>query len=352
MLNVIRTAVGLIALAPLASTALAQADPQPKLEQSAGRARLAGDFRIEPASFNLGDVGHLERRVVEFKITNLNPTPLALDTPRPTCDCMKVTFDASRPLGPGESRTGEIQISLGRGYSKFDKSIRVQEKLKPGTARNIRVYAKYLPGIKVDTRQLKLYCTQSGPFVASVGTITVEKPGAEKLEVSKIDFSRRTGADLSVQKTGSGSRYQLVVTAKPTGKPGRIFAQLEFFVDSLKVAIPISGREFQQLAYLPDHFLFSRIEDRRTAKAEIRLFSPDGLDFKILNQKFEPGKRSTGILSLSASAHPEGGYRLIAKPAEPFPEQGSIRGTVVVMTDLASEPKIEIPVTGFFAPQR
>ena len=135
---------------------------------SVGAAAIIGstvnplDTTLNPASFDLGSVGHGQKELLSFELINNSASPLEITNIRPSCGCMKMTTSTRFSIEPGQKQEIRFSLSLGRGWGNFSKNIDIygaeNRRLHTFEARrgrqfSTRLYQPFGPSWRAQSRQ-------------------------------------------------------------------------------------------------------------------------------------------------------------------------------------------------------
>ena len=294
-------------------------------------------FVLAPRRQDFGAVGDLEKRVVVFTIENTSASPVRLGQPKVSCDCMRVTL-APGAIQPGETRRGEINVTLGRGIGRFDKY--VDFFLPDGShSQRLRVVAQRHPGLTLDPRfgAVKPITFLGGtlPESRQIVRLTRNAPDGLPLVVEQLRAEEMKGAIFKTQlRPLTEFESRIIIDAKSGGAEGNISARIRATVNGLPLEIPVHGFQYEHLVRRPQQFSFLRIDDPVSAKTEVQIYSPNKVPFEITEAVFVEGRRkSAAQIDVTTESRPGGGYTLVARPRAPYPDKtGSLSGVVRVRT--------------------
>ncbi|MFN0057256.1 MAG: DUF1573 domain-containing protein [Planctomycetota bacterium] len=319
----------------------------------------APSFRLTPDQFDLGVVGHNEKKSVRFTIENLLDQPLVLAAPKSSCDCMKVVF-ALQPLSPGEKREGEVQVSLGRGFGAFSKHVDFALQAGQQPVTSLTIEARFHPDIAIanEEKHLSMFGVFGGTAPDARRNVTIRRsrpqaraPTVENVEVVASAFVKQ-GLRVAAKTTTDAAAGTVTIGLElDTEQPeGNFSGELRCTVNGLALVVPISGTVYRGLRASPDLFNFNRIDDLVKAEQRVELFAVDGRAFRILDITYAPGPQKQGVpaqLDVSQSERAGGGYVLTAKLRAPYPSSGGISGEFTIKTDHPERPEYRIKTLGF-----
>ncbi|MEM7165255.1 MAG: DUF1573 domain-containing protein [Planctomycetota bacterium] len=312
---------------------------------------------LEPAAIDLGVVGHQTKRSVTFELKNPTSKTVTVTKVWSSCGCMRVMFNKA-PIAPGASRTGKIDISLGRVYGFFNKHVDLT--LQSGQKLVLPVRAEFHPNIEVlkpkDQRRLHeivVYGVAGQAHVDETGQVLVRSKNGTKLQIDKLRVTKGTTQihpAMTAAVNVSGTQAMLQVTVNATHPPGPIQGRLQFKLQGLPVVIPIRGTVYKGIRTTPDHLNFSRI-DSADAEKRVHLTAVDGKEFEVQTIDVQPRmKTAENALIVRVEPNPAGGFDLVATLRKPLPPGGSrLGGMVTIMTTHPDAAELSIQYLGFVA---
>lgn len=311
---------------------------------------------VTPSEVDLGAVGHLERRTVTFELWNPSAAPAPLGSVKASCDCMKVKISLE-PLAPNERRQGQVEVSLGRGFGRFDKHVDfLGTSGSPPSVLHVR--ADFHPGVAVDVREFVLTGVFGQTIPEGTQMATIERKAKDPLVVEDlvvVDAVQRMHPHLMIELQTVGTQTaQVFLRVLGTHPAGIVRADVKARVNGLLVVIPVRGTVFQGIRVEPEFLNFSRIEDPARAEQRSTLRSVDGRAVVIESLRVEDNAQAAAkALDVRAESNPDGSVALIARLREPYPSPGDrLSGTVIVTTNHPDSPVIRLRFMGFVSQPR
>jgi hypothetical protein len=306
----------------------------------------SSSLALEPTSIDLGRVGHGDKRLLEFQIINMTKEPVQITSIRPSCGCMKMRpHDVRTPLGPGERRKFQFDLSLGRGWGAFSKKVEVLIGNLPVV--RLPVLANFHPTVRPSSRDLVLSTSTAGPTSGSSQILeltqsgTTAPPTIEKLKSSAPHFKVRLLAP-------KGNRARIEVTATEGISRGRFVGQIDGLCNGLPFIMPIRGRAFGLVVHQPQSWNLNQVNQSGFAESTLKLRRADGKALKVLDSSLELTRSPTGLdISFAMQSLDDGSVEIRAYIADPFPTTaGGIYGKLNLTLDTGESEPLVVDLLG------
>lgn len=306
----------------------------------------SSSLALQPTSIDLGRVGHGGKRLLEFQVVNMTKEPVKISSIRPSCGCMKMRpHDVRTPLGPGEKRNFQFDLSLGRGWGDFSKKVEVLVGNLPVV--RLPVQANFHPSVRPSSRDLVLATSTAGPIAESSRILeltqsgTTEPPSIENLKSSAQHFKIRL-------LEPKGSRARIEVTASTGIARGRFVGQIEGLCNGLPFVMPIRGRAFGLIVHQPQSWNLNQVSQSGFAESTLKLRRADGKPLKVLGSQLELTRNPAGLdISFSTKPQEDGSVEIRAYIADPFPTTaGGIYGKLSLTLDTGESEPLVVDLLG------
>jgi hypothetical protein len=309
-----------------------------------------GEIKFKKLTHDFGAVDDAEEVHCDFEFTNTGDGPLLIREIKASCGCTTTSLEKME-YQSGES--GSIELNFHpKGYGPQTKTITV----KSNSSRNERIvlYIKAVvtPFVQFEPRAVrfdqvpttegreqtvKVSCRDTGavfggpvcthpsftaewtvPPVNGVGTLTVKlKPGAAKGNViNKVKLD--------------------VQGARAPGEP----------VQKQTAEFSASAAVFGEIIIEPVFISVGRVDPGGRVDKSIILRRPKGAPFKLLSAEL----MNPAPANLEVSITQTGSKWTVRVHGESGTYQGLVRGSVVIQTDVAGDPRLTIPVMGAVRP--
>jgi hypothetical protein len=316
--------------------------------QSAPTAR--GEIKFKKLTHDFGAVDDAEEVHCDFEFTNTGDGPLLIREIKASCGCTTTSLEKME-YQSGES--GSIELNFHpKGYGPQTKTITV----KSNSSRNERIvlYIKAVvtPFVQFEPRAVRFdqvpttegreqtvkvscrdanavfggpVCTHpsftaewTAPPVNGVGTLTVKlKPGAAKGNViNKVKLD--------------------VQGARAPGEP----------VQKQTAELSASAAVFGEIIIEPVFLSVGRVDPGGQVDKSVVLRRPKGAPFQLLSAEL----MNPAPANLEVSITQTGSKWTVRVHGESGTYQGLVRGSVVIQTDVAGDPRLTIPVMGAVRP--
>ncbi len=306
----------------------------------------ANSIRLEPSKIDLGAVGHGTKMVLQFSVVNQTKQAIQLDSISPTCGCMKLrAHDIRNPLAPAESRSFEVDLSLGRGWGGFSKSIKV------GVAGQAPIYlpvsAQFHPGYQTSALEMVLATAKGVEIQESKSTIEILHTDGQKMpEITELR-TNHPGFRVRV-KSQLEDRVVLELAAQSKIPLGRFVGKVEGNCDGLPFMIPFRGRAFDKIIFSPQSWNLNQVKKSGFSESVLKLKRADGDKLRVLSCAVELNRMPAGLdVSVTPVVNDDGSVDLKAYIADPFPQKsGSLYGTVTIQLDSDDQKQISVILLG------
>jgi hypothetical protein len=320
----------------------------PPVIQSAPVAR--GVIKFKKLTHDFGAVDDTEEVHCNFDFTNDGDGVLLIREIKPSCGCTTTTLEKME-YQPGES--GSIELNFHpKGYGPQTKTITIKSNSSGNDRLVLYIKAVVTPFVQFEPRSVrfaqvpttegreqtvKVSCRDTGavfggpvcthpsftaewtvPPVDGVGTLTVKlKPGAAKGNViNKVKLD--------------------VLGAKAPGEPAQ----------KQTAELSASAAVFGEIIIEPVFLSVGRVDPGGRVDKSVILRRPEGAPFKLLSAEL----MNPAPANLEVSMTQTGSKWTVRVHGESGTYQGLVRGSVVIQTDVAGDPRLTIPVMGAVRP--
>lgn len=302
--------------------------------------------RLEPSSISLGPVGHGMKKVLQFSIINQTKSMVQISQIRPTCGCMKMRpHDIRTPLAPMETRSFQVDLSLGRGWGQFAKKIAITVGGQPPLY--LPVDAQFHPGFKVSALEMVLATATGHQIPESKSSIQIlHVNGTQSPEITDL----RSSDPAFKASISAKMKDRVVIELEATGElpPGRFAGKVEGMCNGLPFMIPYRGRSFQEVVYSPQSWNLNQIKKAGFCDKTLILRSADGKPLKVISCRVELSRLPDGLdISVTPERKDDGSVEIRAYAADPFPlKSGGIYGKVTIQLDHPKQKEVVVDLLG------
>ncbi len=330
---------------------------------------------VEPRAVDFGSRGQGERPEVELIVRNTGKEGVTIGEMKRSCDCIQLSPASLPPIEAGQSASLKVSMGSGRAMGRLDKSITLTPSDPRFAAVQVPISMRVLDEFEMEPYGLRLDGVIGGPMEKAAVEIRrrdAAPRGPLDLEIKAVRsrFNRPSDAHLraAVETTPAGKK--IVVELAPTHPVGTVSAEVEATLNGKALFVSVTGEMFAWIKVSPNYINFSRAEDDKPASKvqQVLLSTPDGQEFKILQVTARPqrpkeiGPRLEFFLEpVSESGKPAGleaapgaspgaaSQRLTCRVSRAEGMAKVFTGTILLKTDHAKKPEIELRYSGFFA---
>ena len=327
---------------------------------SVGAAAIIGstvnplDTTLNPASFDLGSVGHGQKELLSFELINNSASPLEITNIRPSCGCMKMTTSTRFSIEPGQKQEIRFSLSLGRGWGNFSKKIDIYG-AENRRLHTLPVKAMFHPGVRTDAMELVFTTSKKDDIPTAKTRLVFSASGGRTSPVltdlkssdSRISFQLPQRDDATGQTT-------LSVQAASNWPTGRFSAQITGLCNGLPFIVPVRGQAFGLLVHKPHSWNLRQIHVSGCSPETSSLKRAAGWPRKSLDTRRGCPPDIEGLdISLSNTPQKDGSVLIKAFASEPIPRiNKGFFGNVIITTNIPEESRVSIPLMGVVSPQR
>jgi hypothetical protein len=282
-----------------------------------------------------------------FEIHNEGSAPLKLERVKPTCGCTVANYD--EVIAPGAVGSLVAQVDTAEFRGPIAKSISVFTNDPDNPRLSLVVKADVRSQVDVSPGYARFVVVQGGEYNTSKQILW--SPGKPDLVVSKANSPYKF-VTTSVRQLEEGdsdyrkdsNRWEVSIKLDEDAPLGPMADYVKVETNHPKqktVRIPVSGIVRPILAVTPQVADFGRREsgEEHTATLEIRNLSSNAVELLTV---------TTDVAGLEAEIESVEAGRLfnVVLTLAPGVDKGRFRGKVTVETNSASQPIVEIDVTG------
>ncbi|HEX9636346.1 MAG TPA: DUF1573 domain-containing protein [Acidobacteriota bacterium] len=312
------------------------ATPQPATAAAEGGPALS----LEATSLDQGRVAKGATADYTFTIKNTGSAELKISEVRPSCGCTVASFD--RSIAPGQSGTVRAKIETSRFIGPIAKTLTVKsnDPNKPELLLTMKADVYQLVDIQPSDRAMM--STTSGESVTKSFTLKSNDPESPALEILGVEANVR---GLSHKLTKGAEGYTLDLTLAADAPVGPLAGQVKVKTNNPKLAelsIQVNGNVRGPILVAPSAvFLPAKSSDQMAQESRVVNLRPskEGLSFKVTEVRV-----SDPVLKADLSEIQPGSLYTVRIGFASAPQPGRFDSSVVILTDNALQPRIEVPV--------
>lgn len=304
---------------------------------------------VSPTTWDFGNMKQQEARTTEVKIENQGAGRLVIEEVKADCGCT-VPELAVKELGPGEATVLTIEFNSKKFAGHVVKAVQVVSNDPRSPVVDVMIMANVYAPLVIDPASQRLGFEQSLIGETATRTATFTSPEVPEL-ILEIDHSRRGiyGAVVKNGVDGDPQKSILEVTLRADTPPGqqkdvvRISTNVP---DMPTVDFEIASFVRPPLVASPDRVNW-RYRNELLQNVRIRAYNNQN-NFKVTGLDIDLPEIDASILTVAP-----GGEVIIKLEGAPIGKddpraianEGRIQGTLIVHTDDASMPTVEVPIT-------
>lgn len=327
---------------------------------SANNPTAAGpQLTFDKYEHDFGNILDTQPSVGEFTFTNTGNEELVIQNVRPSCGCTVPDLEKNR-FAPGEGSSLKITFNP-RGSGQQSKTITVLSNDRDNSPLTLTISANVTPFVNFEPQILRPTLTIGEPFTTTVN-LTPHDPNAEILTV------RGTGGDghisarlLPKGESDSGREHtrQIEVTIDNHTEWGPLYGSVTVQVRGRPhpnanlathdARLSIIAAVYGEIHGSNHRFAIGDVASGRRINATVKLYRPSGEPFEITDLVVKPQKMPGVQVEKrriqNDPSTPGYGYELILT-GDTSGYTGSVRGDVIVHTDVPGEEQIELSYFG------
>ena len=309
----------------------------------------------QPPRIAFGETSHDGGRVrqgdpviVTFPFRNAGDLPLVLDTPRAGCDCEATT--SARTLAPGAEGTVTVRCNPAQSGGPFSGSATVYGNDPAQPATTLTVTADVQAVAVADPARVFVGHVQRGKDAAAV--VKLLAPAEADTTFGPVEGSgrvlRAALAPLAPRDAPADMRGQMLrLGITPDAPLGPFAATLRIATSSRlvpAVTVEVAGRVDGTVVATPARLEFGRVaaDGEATRVVEVRRTTDRAV--AVSGARMEPPVGRVEVAAVRPGRTYRVTVRLEGSAARPMPA-GRVEGTIVIDTDTADLPRLEVPFT-------
>jgi hypothetical protein len=306
-------------------------------------------LQFDQTVYDFGKTSQVEKVTGTFTFKNAGDGVLKMNKPTTSCGCTVAALK-SDVLQPGEKGELAFTMNLGTTKATLQKIITVTSNDPQTPSIQLTIKAEYTPLYEVTPTMVRIDLRKGE---TTNTTVAIKRTDGKNINITKMDPSKPWIAPKIIPAAPDHNEQiaHISIDLKPEGPLGQFSEALRVFAEDTNKPIAtifVSGRLLGDIALTPS-MLYWNVTDAAALKKE----GAEALNTKRLTasstvpgKSFELHNATSSIKEISVELVPkENGqtYEIVAKLAEAPKE--TIRGTITIESNLASQPKLEVPIT-------
>lgn len=306
-------------------------------------------IKLEPNSFDFGEMQQQEEKVTHVTVTNMGAGLLVIEDVKADCGCTVPNIE-NKSLAPGESTQMEIRFNSKKFHGNVYKSVQVMSNDPMNPVVDVMLTAKVFAALVINPANERIGFSRSQRGDVTTKPVTFEATQVDALELSV----GKTRSGLFQVKAVNGvdgdprkSHLEVTVPADmPAGRHRDVVRVATNVPERPTVDIEMQAWVVEALTTSPEQVSF-RYKKTFNQSVRVAPFEP-GLKFKAT--KVEIDLPEIEIELIEAQPNAEYKVRMTGHPIDKtdpraIENQGRIKGTLKIYTNLKDTPVIEVPVT-------
>ncbi|MBN1356063.1 DUF1573 domain-containing protein [bacterium] len=256
---------------------------------------------------------------------------------------------SDKVIPPGGEGKVQIRFKTKNKHGKSSQKITVTSNDPTQPSLNLEVQAELEVYFDVSPRRLYFGRVKPGERITKTLTFTGKEIGSIRIRDIKIenrDALNYVQWKLHDDRTGETGIYTMDITLDPGKiKPGRFTENLIIVTDSKVVpdlTFNISGEILGPISATPPRIYFGNYEPGQSMARSVKIESSSGRPFRILSATINHDSLKASISDSSPKT-----VHMLEVVLDPDIKQDRFRAELIVKTDLAEHPEIEIPINGY-----
>ena len=304
-------------------------------------------IQLKPASLDLGAVGHGRKYdKLSFQVRNSGDQQQSLSI-RPSCGCMKLLGQPVLTLEPGEQKSVDFRLTLGRGWGTFSKRIDLVGAQQRVMA-SFPVKALFHPNVRTSAMEVVLTTSRDRSLPESSGRLIFNNSKGPAPVLTELQSADPRIVFKTVESVHPEQETILEVRSLPTWPAGRFSSQITGLCNGLPFILPVRGRAFGALVHEPHSWNLKQVRNTEISSETLIIRRADAKPLTILGMNVEWLRAVDGFrVELSQEALNDGSVKISVKALDPLPEVNKgFYGKVVLTTNVEEEPTIKIDLLG------
>lgn len=308
----------------------------------------AGVPRIEfdQTVYDFGKVTNAQQLKGKFTFRNTGEGLLTVDKPKPSCGC---TVAGVKPDKLEQGQSGELEFTLTIPASRgaLVKQIYVTSNDPTNARVALTVKADHQPLYESQPQYLNVNMRFD---TATNVTVLIKRTDNQELKVTKMEANAKKVVPTLKPKDPAKPQEQAVtLTIEPPGKPQRFSDYVRFYLDGSEtpqVSAWVNVKALGEIYWMPEAVVWGVTDPSRfqtnaptavnTRRVQVKPSTP--------GKAFELAKASSSLKEVQVEIVPRAGAYEVVATLTAVPER-TITGKLTFETNLAGQPKAEIPMT-------
>jgi hypothetical protein len=306
-------------------------------------------IKVEPTSFDFGDMKQQETLTTTVKVTNAGAALLEITNVEADCGCTIPTLAKSN-LGPGESTDITIEFSSKKFNGKVHKAVRISSNDPQNQVVDVLLTAFVHTPLVIDPSSQRLGFSQSlaGETVTRRATFTASGP--EPLKISVDETRKGLFKVAAINKLDGNPLMAALEVTVPASMPAghqrdnvRVTTNIPEFPT---LDFEMQAWVVQELNASPERLAY-RFKNDFSQSIRIAPFTK-GTAFKVTGAECDLPEVKLEVMEIVPNVETKivvTGAPIASSDPRAVSAGGRMSGTIKVHTNLKNTPVIEIPVT-------
>ncbi len=316
--------------------------------------QVSPSLTVETEKYDFGRIDDSQAKTTTFKFKNTGTGPLTISDVHGSCGCT-VPKLAKTVYAPGES--GEFTVTFNphgkKGPQNQTVTITSNDPQRP--TRQVTITANVSPMVSVDPQVLQLGQVPKGQGKKQTVTVTGRYPNfaATSITVSDPKALSAKVLETKANKTADGEdAFTSVVEIEllPGAPVGQVQQTLTIRTtkEDRVMNVTVLGEVMGEINVQPPRIALGALTLGQDISTTVKLTHREGKDFKIVKVEEVPAQGDKVLTITPVQDDPAKGNSYTLNIGGKTPSApGSIRGEVLVTTDIASEGPIKISYFGY-----
>ena len=311
--------------------------------------QAAPKIQFDKTIYDFGTTSLVQSVTGSFTVENPGDAELDLQKPSTTCGCTVAEVDPSK-LKPGEKGLLRFTMNVSNVHGRAQKFINVpsNDPAQPSVRLTVQVDVKQL--LEVTPQDVRLGMVPLG--TTTNVTIQVKRTDGQKLNLTRVQtVQTNLTARLEPGDDPAGVTGKVVVELKSAGLPRRFADQIQVYMDSAAAPaflVQVSGQIVGEVTVQPEKLVWGIGQAERMPVQQLEHALTRSLRIMSTGKDahLELKNVATTLTGLNVEVRTlEQGRSYLVVAKFPAPPKSSETGTITVETNLASTPKLEVPVS-------
>jgi len=319
-------------------------DSRAGVEQKAGETASSldqPDIQFDAESHDFGTIFQMRSYECVFTFRNAGTGQLKVHGVTRSCGCT-ATLLSVEELAPQEEGELKVELKPGMARGKIVRRVTLRSSDPDEPGKELEMKADVVPRLDITPRShyfRQVRKREGGTKWFDVKPTELEEIRSVEMKCTTEHFS----TELQPAEDGK-NQYRVKLSIANDAPLGRISGALEFFVNGeteMCSRVPVTAFLTGDIDISPKRVLFRTKRRNQEGVESIEITSGTGEAFRVHKVSSDIPTLDTELVSREEGKH----YTVTASLKRGTPA-GALRGNIIIHTDNALQPKIEVPVYG------